>query len=52
MTAQHDDLFGRAALRWHARLELEVPGLTLEESALALNALQHTSLLPARIVAV
>ena len=39
MAAQHDDLFERAALRWHARLELEVPGLTLEESALALSAL-------------
>jgi hypothetical protein len=39
MAAQHDDLFERAALRWHARLEQEVPGLTLEESALALGAL-------------
>ena len=39
MAAQHDDLFERAALRWHARFELEVPGFTLEESALALNAL-------------
>ena len=26
MAAQHDDLFERAALRWHARFELEVPG--------------------------
>lgn len=39
MAAQHDDLFARAALRWHARFELEVPDLTLEESALALTAL-------------
>lgn len=39
IAAQHDELFERAALRWHARLELEVPGMTLEESALALNAL-------------
>jgi hypothetical protein len=26
-------------LRWYARLELEVPGLTLEESVLALSSL-------------
>jgi hypothetical protein len=29
----------RAALRWHARLELEAKGLTLAESELALAAL-------------
>jgi predicted RNA polymerase sigma factor len=39
MAAQRDDLCERAALRWHARLKLEVPGLTLAESALALSAL-------------
>jgi hypothetical protein len=39
MAAQRDNLFERAALRWHARLEQEVPALTLEESAFALNAL-------------
>jgi hypothetical protein len=39
MATQQNDLFERAALRWHARFELEEPGITLEESALALNAL-------------
>lgn len=39
VAAQRDDLFERSALRWHARFEQEVPGLSLEESALALSAL-------------
>jgi hypothetical protein len=39
MAAQHDELFEKAALRWHARFEQEVPALTLEESTLALGAL-------------
>ncbi len=39
MAQAHDERYGRAALRWHARLELEVSGLTLEESQLALAAL-------------
>jgi hypothetical protein len=47
MAAKHDDLFERAALRWHARVEQEVPGLTLEESALALSALLALRRVPA-----
>jgi hypothetical protein len=37
--AKRDVRFERAALRWHARLTQEVGRLTLEEAALALNAL-------------
>lgn len=33
------DKFDRAAIRWHGRLELEAPTLTLAESQLALSAL-------------
>lgn len=33
------DRVGRAAVRWHGRLELEAPMLTLTESQLALAAL-------------
>jgi hypothetical protein len=33
------DKFDRAAIRWHGRLELEAPMLTLAESQLALSAL-------------
>lgn len=47
MAAQRDDLFERPALRWHARLELEVPGLTLEESALALSGFLTLRRVPA-----
>lgn len=39
MAAQRDDLYEKAALRWHARFEQEVSGLSLEESTLALSAL-------------
>jgi hypothetical protein len=31
--------YERAAIRWHGRLELERPGLTIAESQLALSAL-------------
>jgi hypothetical protein len=34
-------------MRWHLRLVQEVPALTLEESALALNALRLLDRLPA-----
>jgi hypothetical protein len=33
------DKFDRAAIRWHARLELETPLLTIADSQLALAAL-------------
>jgi hypothetical protein len=33
--------FPRAAIRWHGRLELEAPTLTLGEAQLALAALAH-----------
>ena len=36
---QRPDKFDRAAVRWHGRLELEAPLLTLAESHLALAAL-------------
>lgn len=39
MAEKHDHRFERAALRWHARFEQEIAGVTLEESALALSAL-------------
>jgi hypothetical protein len=37
--AKRDLRFERAARRWHARLGQEVTNVTLEEAALALNAL-------------
>ena len=39
MAAKEDDRYERAALRWHARLEQEVPALTFEDSLIALSAL-------------
>jgi hypothetical protein len=45
--AKRDRRFERAALRWHARLGQEVASLTLEEAALALNALLTLDRLPA-----
>ena len=44
--AKRDIRFERAALRWHARLTQEVGRLTLEEAALALNALLTLDRLP------
>ena len=35
----HPDKFDRAAVRWHGRLELETPTLTVAESQFALAAL-------------
>jgi hypothetical protein len=46
MAAKRDVNFERAALRWHARFEQEVAGITLEEAALALNALVALDRLP------
>jgi hypothetical protein len=43
----HDERYERAALRWHARFEQEVTGLTLEESQLALAALAALPRVPA-----
>lgn len=39
--------FEKAAMRWHLRLVQEVPTLTLEESAVAVNALLLLDRLPA-----
>ena len=39
LASQRPDRFDRAAIRWHARLELEAHALTLAESQLALAAL-------------
>ena len=42
---EDSDRYGRAAVRWHARLCREVPGVTIDESGLALAALR---ILPGR----
>jgi uncharacterized protein YggU (UPF0235/DUF167 family) len=47
MAEQRDELYEKAALRWHARFEQEVPALALEESALALSALLALRRVPA-----
>ena len=39
LAIQRPDRFDRAAVRWHSRLETEVPTLSLAESQLALAAL-------------
>ena len=38
---QRPDRLERAAIRWHGRLEIEVPALTLAESRFALAALER-----------
>jgi hypothetical protein len=39
IAAREPHRYERAAIRWHGRLELERPGLTIAESQLALSAL-------------
>jgi hypothetical protein len=41
IAAQRPDRLERAAIRWHGRLEVEVPVLTLAESRFALAALER-----------
>lgn len=43
------ELFERAAVRWHGRLELEAATLTLEGSAFALAAIGHLPQDPAQV---
>ncbi len=41
IASQRPDRLDRAAVRWHGRLEVEVPTLTLAESRFALAALER-----------
>jgi hypothetical protein len=41
IAAQRPDRLERAAIRWHGRLEVELPMLTLAESRFALAALER-----------
>lgn len=41
IAAQRPDRLERAAVRWHGRLEVELPTLTLAESRFALAALER-----------
>jgi uncharacterized protein with PIN domain len=41
IAAQRPDRLERAAVRWHGRLEVELPALTLAESRFALAALER-----------
>lgn len=41
IAAQRPDRLERIAIRWHGRLEVEIPALTLAESRFALAALER-----------
>jgi hypothetical protein len=41
IASQRPDRLERAAIRWHGRLEVELPALTLAESRFALAALER-----------